>query len=309
MTTSSTAKPQIDWDDSGAREELIDSRAQDAYGVSGGCWTAAGLDPVVADAAALLARVVGQDLEQADDGVFRIARRVAPDRVISTVDPDARHGHKTAAHGFRRVQRSRRDRPRQRDHHRHHRQRRQRRRRNGRRRARSKNSVDHQPPADPTTDEAPTKTVYGDCAYGTGEMLAELHAAGIDPNVKTPARRPPTGISPRTTSRSTWTTTPSPARTEHRRESTGAPKKAKARFGKNCATCPLRRPLHHLDAWTRRRRRPLRSRPRRQPPHAKPTQPGLPTTDPPAPRSNANSPISCADATAGAKPESEASPR
>jgi hypothetical protein len=32
--------------------------------------------------------------------VFRIARRVAKDRVISTVDPDARHGHKTSARGF-----------------------------------------------------------------------------------------------------------------------------------------------------------------------------------------------------------------
>jgi hypothetical protein len=32
--------------------------------------------------------------------VFRIARRVAPDRVISTVDPGARHGHQTSARGF-----------------------------------------------------------------------------------------------------------------------------------------------------------------------------------------------------------------
>jgi hypothetical protein len=32
--------------------------------------------------------------------VFRIARKVAADRVISTVDPDARHGHKTSARGF-----------------------------------------------------------------------------------------------------------------------------------------------------------------------------------------------------------------
>jgi hypothetical protein len=32
--------------------------------------------------------------------VFSIARRVAPDRVISTVDSEARHGHKTSAHGF-----------------------------------------------------------------------------------------------------------------------------------------------------------------------------------------------------------------
>ncbi len=37
---------------------------------------------------------------RAEDGVFRIARRVAKDRIISTVDPDARHGHKTAARGF-----------------------------------------------------------------------------------------------------------------------------------------------------------------------------------------------------------------
>ncbi len=32
--------------------------------------------------------------------MFRIARPVAKDRVISTVDPEARHGHKTAARGF-----------------------------------------------------------------------------------------------------------------------------------------------------------------------------------------------------------------
>ena len=44
--------------------------------------------------------MLGQDLDRDEDGVFRIARRVARDRVISTVDPEARHGHKTAARGF-----------------------------------------------------------------------------------------------------------------------------------------------------------------------------------------------------------------
>ena len=44
--------------------------------------------------------MAGQDLDEGSDGVFRIARRVAKDRVISTVDPEARHGHKTAARGF-----------------------------------------------------------------------------------------------------------------------------------------------------------------------------------------------------------------
>lgn len=50
-------------------------------------------------AARLLATVPGQDLVE-DDGVFHIARKVAVDRVISTVDPQARHGHKTNARGF-----------------------------------------------------------------------------------------------------------------------------------------------------------------------------------------------------------------
>ena len=96
---ASNAKPQIDWDDQQARDELIHSRALDAYAclavLDGGQ-----LGPEVAQAAELLARVVGQDLEQTADGSFCIARRVAKDRVISTVDPEARHGHKTAARGF-----------------------------------------------------------------------------------------------------------------------------------------------------------------------------------------------------------------
>jgi hypothetical protein len=54
----------------------------------------------VAQAAGLLATVTGQDLDEDPGGLFRIARRVAPDRVLSTVDPQARHGHKTSARGF-----------------------------------------------------------------------------------------------------------------------------------------------------------------------------------------------------------------
>src|SRR6266487_728908 len=42
----------------------------------------------------------GQDIEETPDGCFRIFEGTAPDRIISTVDPQARHGHKTAAHGF-----------------------------------------------------------------------------------------------------------------------------------------------------------------------------------------------------------------
>ena len=48
----------------------------------------------------LLALVAGQDVEPAEgsdgtDGRWRIARKVAEDRVISTVDPDARHTRKS----------------------------------------------------------------------------------------------------------------------------------------------------------------------------------------------------------------------
>ena len=95
----SNSKPQIDWDDRAAREALVDSRARDGHA----CLAVLedrDLDPVVAEAMALLATVLGQDLVETNDGVFRIARRVARDRVISTVDPDARHGHKTQSRGF-----------------------------------------------------------------------------------------------------------------------------------------------------------------------------------------------------------------
>ena len=68
-----------------------------------GCWGTCPmqeLGPKAAEAVALLALVAGQDVEPVDgsdgtDGRWRIARRVAPDRVISCVDPDARHAHKT----------------------------------------------------------------------------------------------------------------------------------------------------------------------------------------------------------------------
>lgn len=96
---ASCAKPQIDWEDNDARTELVDSRAKDGFAM---VMTLSGreLSPAVHQAACLLLTVLGQDLEERDDGVFEIAHRVAADRVISTVDPETRHGHKTSAHGF-----------------------------------------------------------------------------------------------------------------------------------------------------------------------------------------------------------------
>jgi hypothetical protein len=96
---ASAAKPVIDWDDPHAREQLIGSRARDGFACLA---TLEGrqLDEPVVEAAQLLSTVLGQDLEQGEDGRFAIARKVAPDRVISTVDPQARHGRKTASRGF-----------------------------------------------------------------------------------------------------------------------------------------------------------------------------------------------------------------
>jgi len=96
---STSAKPGIDWDDASAREALIDSRARDGYACLN-LLEGRALSVEVREAVELLATVVGQDLELGEDGTYRIARRVAQDRVISTVDPEARHGHKTASRGF-----------------------------------------------------------------------------------------------------------------------------------------------------------------------------------------------------------------
>ncbi len=103
-------KPKIAWNDQAARERLVDALVRDALAVL------AGLDAIgepepgpAADAVGLLALIAGQDVEliepdpndphdpdDPDGGPrWRIARRVAPDRVISVVDPEARHAHKT----------------------------------------------------------------------------------------------------------------------------------------------------------------------------------------------------------------------
>jgi hypothetical protein len=96
---AAAGKPVCDYDDPAARAALVDALALDGQACLG---VLAGrqLTGPVGQAGQLLATVLGQDLEESADGVFRIARRVAPDRVISTVDPQARHGRKSSAHGF-----------------------------------------------------------------------------------------------------------------------------------------------------------------------------------------------------------------
>ena len=92
-------KPPCDWDDPKAREALVDALVRDAHAALE-VLDGHELDGPAATAAELLGLVAGQDVEAGEDGVFRIARKVARDRLISTVDVQARHGHKSRARTF-----------------------------------------------------------------------------------------------------------------------------------------------------------------------------------------------------------------
>ena len=190
----SLSKPQIDWDDRAGREQLIDSRAKDGYA----CLSVLDerkLTPAVTEAAELLATVLGQDLEQTNgsdgSGLLRIARRVAKDRIISTVDPQARHGHKTVHRGFDGY----------------------------------KGHVAVDPDSEIVTDtvvsagnvgdaavaqdliddlrstttandaeQGPRPTVYGDSAYGSGPFLDHLAKTGLDSRCKNQLPSAPGGL-------------------------------------------------------------------------------------------------------------------
>ncbi len=90
-------KPHICWASAPERAALVAELFGDAQLVIAAC---SGLDDAeLVAAAALLATVAGQDIELTRDGKGRylpaIRQGVAVERVISTVDPDARHGHRS----------------------------------------------------------------------------------------------------------------------------------------------------------------------------------------------------------------------
>ncbi|SDT00043.1 IS1182 family transposase [Actinoplanes derwentensis] len=237
-----TAKPVVDWDDKTAREALIDSRARDGHALLAALEGCEDLPETVTQAMTLLATVLGQDLETGDDGVLRIARKVAADRVISTVDPQTRHGHKTQHRGFdgykghlaldpdseiiTAVQ------------------------------VTPGNTGDAAPapdlisdltgpPAD-THDTTPADdpAVYGDCAYGAGEVLELLHDAGIDIKTKVQAPVAPGGRFTKdqfTIDLAAGTVTcPNQVTITIRPVAGHARHAGQADFGTACTTCPLR---------------------------------------------------------------------
>ncbi len=243
---ASAAKAQIDWDDPAARESLVDSRAKDAYACLA-LLDGRKLAPRVAEAAKLLATVVGQDLEEDAEGHFRIARQVARDRVLSTVDPETRHGHKTAARGF--------------DGYKGH--------------AavdpdcelitatavtpgnagdasvaealiadllQGDGSEDADPgDADQAGSAEQVPVVYGDNAYGTGAFHERLDDADIESRCKTQRPTAPHGLLAKDCFQvdldAGTVTCPAGVSVEIRRQRDGG---GTARFGEACAACPLR---------------------------------------------------------------------
>ena len=92
-------KPRIDWEDPDAKDALVSALVNDAVALVKAL-AEGEVTPEESEAVALLALVAGQDVEPAEgsdgaDGRWRIAHRVAEDRVISTVDPEARHTRKS----------------------------------------------------------------------------------------------------------------------------------------------------------------------------------------------------------------------
>ncbi len=210
-------KPAIAWDDEAARAALVDALVADAHRLLGAL-PEVERDPKQAEALALLALIAGQDVEWVQDentpagGRWAIARRVAADRVISAVDPDARHAHKTVARrqdGFKahiavepetglvtdcRLSKASGD-----------------------------GSGDAAVGIDliaadatiaPAAERDEPIEVLGDSAYGTGDMLHELTEAGLVALVSLGrSTRPCRQGSPLTTSPSTSRPGPRPART------------------------------------------------------------------------------------------------
>jgi IS5 family transposase len=94
------AKPPCAWDDPADIDRVVTELVNDAIETLLACEDVT-LDEAQADAVGLLALVADQDVEVGDEaGSWRIARETRPDRMVSTVDPESRHVHKTQ-HNYR----------------------------------------------------------------------------------------------------------------------------------------------------------------------------------------------------------------
>lgn len=94
----------IDWDDHTQRKELLTTIVQDARRLLGLAEPAQVAHPeqaeTIAAAAALLTRLIAQDVEEKPEGGCQIKQGTAKDRVVSVPDPEMRHGRKSASKRF-----------------------------------------------------------------------------------------------------------------------------------------------------------------------------------------------------------------
>lgn len=91
-----TGKPDIDWDDAGARKQELNQLVRDAE-LALRELPKDKEGPTAQASRELLERVARQDVEPDGEGGVKIRKGVAPDRVVSTVDPEMRHGRKSSA--------------------------------------------------------------------------------------------------------------------------------------------------------------------------------------------------------------------
>lgn len=95
-------KPDCRWRIKAERERMLTRVAQDAERALRAVEQAEGLleDEQVAVAHELLRELIGQDFDIDDDGVPRLHRGTRQGRIISTVDPEMRHGRKSESQRF-----------------------------------------------------------------------------------------------------------------------------------------------------------------------------------------------------------------
>ena len=91
-------KPEIDWDDAEAKQQLLQSLVEDSRRLSAAISGLAQVPEELKQANELLSRVTEQDITKGADGRIEIKQGVAKDRIISINDPEMRHGHKTASY-------------------------------------------------------------------------------------------------------------------------------------------------------------------------------------------------------------------
>jgi IS5 family transposase len=90
-------KPVCAWNDRADIDRVVTELVNDARTILAAL-DGVELDDAQAEAVGLLALVAGQDVEAGDeDGTWRIAPMTRPDRIVSVVDPESRHVHKTTS--------------------------------------------------------------------------------------------------------------------------------------------------------------------------------------------------------------------